>query len=86
MTSNKKYINNQIEVSDLALASSLQHLGFPVTSISRDPREHPKVSFVFESSDELNNVIQKYWQGHLNVEPKSFWSISRELKSRTRIF
>ena len=76
--------NNHIEVSDLALASSIQYLGFPVIAINRDPKEHPKVSFVFEKSDELNNTIYRYWEGLLLVDPKTYWNIARELKGRIR--
>lgn len=86
MKSDYKYLYNDkhIEVSDLALASTIQYLGFPVIVLNRDPRESPKVSFIFEKSDELNNVIYRYWEGLLLVEPKNFWHIARELKSRIR--
>ena len=86
MKSDYKYLqtNQHVEVSDLALASSIQYLGFPVIAINRDPKEHPKVTFVFEKSDELSNVIYRFWEGLLLVEPKAYWNISRELKSRIR--
>jgi hypothetical protein len=86
MKSDYKYLYNDkhTEVSDLALASAIQYLGFTVIALNRDPNEHPKVSFVFEKSDELNNAIHRYWEGLLLVEPKSFWNIARELKSRVR--
>jgi hypothetical protein len=86
MKSDYKYLqtNQHIEVSDLALASSIQYLGFPVIAINRDPKEHPKVSFVFEKSDELNSAIYRFWEGLLLVEPKAYWNTARELKSRIR--
>ena len=78
------YNDNYTEVSDLALASAIQYLGFPIIALNRDPKERPKVSFVFEKSDELNNVIHRYWEGLLLIEPKAFWNTARELKSRIR--
>ena len=87
MTSDYKYLHNEkyTEVSDLALASAIQYLGFTVIALNRDPKEHPKVSFVFERSNELNNAIHRYWEGLLLIEPKTYWNIARELKSRIRV-
>lgn len=72
------------EVNDLNLSSTLQYLGFSIVTINRDPKEHPKVGFVFEKTKELEDAISRYWQGLLLVEPKSYWNIARELKSRVR--
>lgn len=81
-----KYLHDgkYLEISDLALASSVQYLGFPVIAINRDPKEHPKVTFIFEKSDELNNAVYRFWEGLLLVEPKTYWNVTRELKSRIR--
>ncbi len=76
--------NKHIEISDLALASALQYLNFTVIAINKDPKEHPKVTFVFEKTDELNNAVYRYWEGLLLVEPKSYWNTARELKGRIR--
>lgn len=86
MKSDYKYIynNKHLEVSDLALASSIQYLGFPLVAINRDPKVHPKVNFIFEKSDDLNSAIHRYWEGLLTVEPRAYWNIARELKSRIR--
>lgn len=87
MKSDHKYIYNDkhTEVSDISLASCLQYLNFKIIAVNRDPKTHPKVSFVFEKSDELNNAIHRYWEGLLLIEPKAFWNIARELKSRVRV-
>jgi len=69
-------------VSDLALASCLLHLGFAVIALDRDPKDYPKVGFVFKKSIELDNVVIQFWNGSLLVEPKGFWDASRGLKSR----
>ena len=72
------------EVGDLSLASVIQYLGFPVVATNRDPKEHPKVTFVFTKSPELDNAISRYWEGLLLVEPKLYWNIARELKTRIK--
>lgn len=68
--------------SDLALCSALQFLGFPVVAINRDPKECPKVGFVFKKNKELDDAVSQFWNGSLSVEPKGYWNASRELKSR----
>ena len=70
------------EFSDLALCSALQYLGFPIVAINRDPKERPRVGFVFKKSKELTDTVNQFWSGVLLVEPKGFWNASRELKSR----
>lgn len=86
MKSNYKYLynNNYTEVSDLALASTIQYLGFPVFALNKDPKESPKVSFIFEKSTKLDDSINKYWQGLTTVEPRAFSNIVRELKTRIK--
>jgi len=74
-----------IEISDLSLVSALAGcLGFSILEIKAEPNEYPKVKFVFERSEKLEETITKFWNGSLLVEPKSYWSAIRELKSRIR--
>ncbi|MEK7519711.1 MAG: hypothetical protein AAB581_00490 [Patescibacteria group bacterium] len=70
------------EFYDLALCSALQYLEFPIVAINRDPKEHPRVGFVFKKSEKLSNAVSQFWSGALSVEPKGFWNARRELKSR----
>jgi len=86
MKSDYKYLytDKQTEVADLALASALQYLGFTIVALNRNPKEHPKVSFIFEKSNELEDTIGRYWDGLLLVDPKLFWGTVRELKSRVK--
>ena len=77
-------IENHIEFSDFGLCSVLQYLGFPIVATNRDPKDFPKVRFVFKKSNKLDATVNQYWSGELLVEPKGFWNVSRELKSRIR--
>lgn len=78
------YNDKYTEIADISLASTIQYLGFPVIALNRDPRESPKVSFIFTKSAELDDSINKYWQGLTTVEPRAFSNIIRELKTRVK--
>jgi hypothetical protein len=81
-----EYLDSEkyVEFSDLALCSVLQYLDFPIVATNRDPKDFPKVKFVFRKSNKLDTTVDQYWSGELLVEPKGFWNVSRELKSRIR--
>ena len=76
---NKIYMDNNIStVSDLALAAVL-HLYFPVIHIYRD--DDKKVYFIFEKSDKLKEITEKYWIGKIKVIPKDYYASLKTLKS-----
>lgn len=75
-----------IEISDFSLVSVLVGcLGFPIVKMKGDPNEYPKVIFIFLKTKELEEAITGFWEGSLRVEPKSYWSALREIKSRIRM-
>ncbi len=75
-----------IEISDFSLVSVLVGcLGFSIVKMRADPKEYPKVIFVFSKTKELEQAIAGFWEGALRVEPKSYWSAIREIKSRIRM-
>lgn len=80
------YLNSEehIEISDLALVSALQCLGFSIVAFNHDPKEFPKVGMVFKKTEELEQAVQNYWNGTLLLEPKNYWNSIREIKSRIR--
>lgn len=84
MNNNFEYLDTDKHTlfSDLALCSVLHYLSFPIVAIDRDPKEYPKVSFVFKKSKKLDDAVNQFWNGSLSVEPKGYWNASRELKSR----
>jgi len=69
-------------ITDLALASAMQSLGFTIVALERDPKDYPKVGFVFKRCKKFNDAVNLFWSGSLLVDPKGFWDISRGLKSR----
>jgi len=71
-----------IEISDLALVSALQCLGFSFIRTKGDPDEYPKIRFIFSKTNKLERIITNFWDGTLLVEPKNYWRTVREIKSR----
>ena len=59
----------QYRTSDLALATviSLSHV------IQEVDRQNPcRAEFIFQQSKDLNQIIEAYWKGELQVDPRSF--------------
>ena len=77
-------IRSIAELTDLALVAALRCQGFSIESINRDPKNYPKVSFLFFKSNQLQETINAYWEGSLLIEPKTYWHAIRELKSRIK--
>ena len=74
-----------VNFSEFPLAVTLICLGQKLVALNRDPKTPDKVEFAFEKSELAQDLVTKYWNGELLVEPKAFWNISRELKSRIRL-
>ena len=74
-----------MEISDFSLVSALVGcLGFSIVKTTADPSEYPKVRFVFRKTKELEDAIANFWDGSLRVDPKRYWSATREIKSQIR--
>ncbi len=76
----KDYIN----FTEFPLVISLVCLGFKIESFNQNPKNYGRIEFVFSKNKTIEKTINDYWNGKLLIDPKKFWSISRELKSRTR--
>ena len=71
--------NNFYRTSDLALATALS-LWMPIQDIDKEnPR---KAQFLFEQNEKLDELIKKYWQGKLKVEPQAYFNQLRIIKAR----
>ncbi len=67
------------KTSDLGLVTTLS-LYFPVRAIDRsNPR---KVLFLFDITDELNNLVDKFWRSEVIVEPQAFTNQMKNIKTR----
>ena len=72
---NKKYY----ETSDLALTTTIS-LFFPIKSI--DSSNKTRVIFVFDRSQKIDELVKKYWDGNLKVEPQKFFNQLKIIKTR----
>jgi len=77
----KGYLN----FTDFPLAVTLICLGSKLVTLNEDTKTIDRVNFVFEKNPEVEKIVAAYWAGSLLVEPKQFWNVSRELKSRIRL-
>lgn len=66
--------------SDLGLASALIATGRPLDGI--ELADDKRGRFNFPDHDDLEFAIDDYWQGRLLVEPKTYQTTMRELKTR----
>ncbi len=72
--------NNSYRTSDLALAGALCVSGFVVERVEKI---NPKRSvFIFDNSTELEEAINKYWSGRLEIEPQAYFYQLKNLKAR----
>lgn len=72
-------INLYYSTSDLACAGVLS-LYFPLDSL--DKQNPHKVLFIFKRDQHLDKILEAYWQGQLQVEPRAFFNQIKLIKSR----
>lgn len=71
---------NNYKTSDLQLASTLYALGYQLLSLDRsNPR---RVTFVFESSEDLDRSASEFYADSLLINPRRLFSASRLVKER----
>ena len=75
MQNNKSYFT-----SDLALSATLLTLHFQIETIDRSNPK--KVIFIFKKDKGLEQTIEKYWNGQLQVSPLTLLQNLKALKSR----
>jgi hypothetical protein len=71
--------NNFYRISDLALVAVLS-LDLPIEKIDR--QNPTKVQFLFAESEQLRRLVDDYWKGQLQVEPKAFFNQLKNIKTR----
>lgn len=71
--------NNFYRTSDLNLAAVLS-LDLPIEKIDR--QNPAKVQFLFTESEQLRRLVNDYWNGRLQIEPKQYFSQLKNIKTR----
>ena len=71
---------NNFKTTDITLASTLYYFSFVIDSIEK--QNSNKCVFYFARKDGLDDTIQAYWAGKLQIEPKRFFACLKEIKTR----
>lgn len=79
-----KTFEESINITEFPLAVSIMCLGYQLGGIEPNKNDSQRLEFIFEKNEATERIIAGYWNGNLLVEPKQFWNITRELKSRIR--
>lgn len=66
------------KTSDFCLASYLLARNIPLTGTVKEDRN--RVAFIYQSSEELISLINKYFQMQAVVEPMAFFAAQKRLK------
>ena len=66
--------------TDLGLAAALA-LFYSLEAIDR-LTEQPKAQFVFKQNNKLNELIDAYWNGQLQVDAQGYFQKLRAVKTR----
>lgn len=77
-------VRDYVNISEFPILVCLTILDFKIIAFNRDPKNPNRIEGVFEKTEKLNRILNDYWNGDLVIDPKKFWSASRELKSRIR--
>lgn len=70
---------NYIKTSDLALSTALS-LFFPLESVELE--NSGKSIFIFDRNSKTEEIIEKFWNGTLLVNPLQYFQQLKVLKSR----
>lgn len=73
-------INNYYQTTCFLTASTLLTLGFTIDSL--DTSNPSRVVFIFQKTPELEKSIEAFWGNQIQVNPKVFFAVQKELKTR----
>lgn len=74
-----EYENKHFKTSDLCLGTTIS-LYFPIQKV--EFQNSGKGIFVFDKNKEIDDIINRYWNGSLLVNPVEFFQQLKVLKSR----
>lgn len=83
---NSKYLNlnDFYPTTEFPVAVTLLYFGFKLESLERDQAASQKMIFLFQKNGKLDEILRNFWEDTLQVSPKRWHTLSRELKSRVR--
>lgn len=72
--------NNMFQTSDLGLATCLVSLDYDLWNL--DKANPKKVQFIFRRTDDINLIINNYWQNDLKINARTLFDNQKMLKNR----
>lgn len=72
-------VNELYRTSDLACAAAVS-LFVQLDSIDKTDRR--RAFFIFERNSELDGLLESFWKGTLQVEPRAYFDQIKALKTR----
>lgn len=73
-------MNNKYQTCDLNLATTLIYFWYPIQDINKSNTS--RIEFIFNDTERLSDILDKYYRKQLQVEPISFLSNLKLLKQR----
>ncbi len=71
---------SNFETSDIFLAATLQSFDFFVTNLTWE--DDKRCTFRFLDSSSLQEVVERFWNGQLAIEPRKLFASLKSLKTR----
>jgi hypothetical protein len=68
------------KTSDLALATALCVFGIAIEGMQQS--EGQRQVFIFSKSEKLQDIVNRFWRGELQVEPQAYFNQLKILKTR----
>ncbi len=72
-------INTTYQTADMACAAALS-LFFPIDAVDRSGGR--RVFFLFKHSPELDEFLEQFWKGEIQVEPRAYFDSIKAIKTR----
>jgi len=73
-------INGYFNTFDIYLAAILVSLGFEISKLDRTDTK--RVEFCFKHNEKLDEIVQRYWDKELSLEPQALFANLKQLKNR----
>jgi hypothetical protein len=73
-------LKKTFSTSDLALATAIS-IWLPLKEVDRSQDLH-RAFFIFDRTEKLNDIVDKYWKKELLVEPRQYFDQLKALKGR----
>lgn len=76
--------DQEYATSEFPLAVTLLCMKVPLVGMRPSEEDPQRIEFLFGKDELIKRLTDGYWANSLMVEPKTFWSYCRELKSRIK--